>query len=86
MNANEKPYPSKVLTDICEQLLDDWDLTLTQIANLAKDLPGECEAIAETRAEAAWERQQQSLMESRGPDDSAYRRDMINAGRGHLLR
>jgi hypothetical protein len=25
-------------------------------------------------------------MESGGPDDSAYRRDMINAGRGHLLR
>lgn len=37
-------------------------------------------------AEAAHERQQQSLMESGGPDDSSYRRDMINAGRGHLLR
>ena len=36
--------------------------------------------------EAAWEAQQQSLMESGGPDDSAYRREMINAGRGHLLR
>lgn len=40
----------------------------------------------DNRAEAAWEARQQSLMESGGPDDSAYRRDMINAGRGHLLR
>lgn len=37
-------------------------------------------------AEAAWDSQQERLMESGGPDDSAYRRDMIAAGRGHLLR
>ncbi|MCO5072061.1 MAG: hypothetical protein M9944_12725 [Rhizobiaceae bacterium] len=36
-------------------------------------------------AEAAWIAQQETLMESGGPDDSTYRRDMINAGRGHLL-
>jgi hypothetical protein len=36
-------------------------------------------------AEAAWVQHQQDLMESGGPDDSAYRRDMIAAGRGHLL-
>lgn len=40
----------------------------------------------EHEAEAAWERHQQSLTESGGADDSAYRRDLINAGRGHLLR
>lgn len=35
--------------------------------------------------EAAYERQQQALLETGGPDDSAYRRDMIAAGRGHLI-
>jgi len=35
--------------------------------------------------EAAYERHQSALMESGGPDDSAYRRDMIAAGRGHLV-
>jgi hypothetical protein len=51
-----------------------------------QDAKRERENQASNAAEAAWERQQQSLMESGGPDDSAYRRDMINAGRGHLLR
>jgi hypothetical protein len=37
-------------------------------------------------AEAAWERQQQSLMESGGTDDSHYRQSLKDAGRGHLLR
>lgn len=40
---------------------------------------------ADNAAEAAYLDHQQSLMESGGPDDSAYRRDMIDAGRGHLL-
>ena len=39
----------------------------------------------DNQAEQAWERQQASLMETGGPDDSTYRRDMIEAGRGHLL-
>ncbi|MEO3387356.1 hypothetical protein [Mesorhizobium sp. CAU 1741] len=39
----------------------------------------------DNRAEAAWMDQQQSLMESGGPDSSTHRRDMIEAGRGHLL-
>ena len=73
----DKPYPNEALTDICKQLLHEWELTLDQIANLAADIPGECEA----RAEAAWER-----WSSRQHDDSAYRTDMINSGRGHLLR
>ena len=45
------------LTDVSRLLLDEYELTPEQIANLAKDLPGECEAI----------------------------RDMVAAGRGHLL-
>ena len=40
----------------------------------------------DNRAEAAWMEQQQSLMETGGPDDSAYRKAMKEAGRGHLLR
>lgn len=40
---------------------------------------------ADNAAEAAWQAQQERLMESGGPDDSAYRRDMKAAGRGHLL-
>jgi len=79
-------YPNEALTDICRQLLDEWELTPEQIANFAKDLPGECAAITDNRAEAAWCDQQRRLMESGGPDDSAYRRDMKAAGRGHLLR
>lgn len=78
-------YPNEALTDICRQLLDEWELTPEQIANLAADIPGECAAMTDNRAEAAWLDHQQSLMESGGRDDSAYRRDMIAAGRGHLL-
>ena len=81
-----KSYPNDVLTFVCKELLDGWDLTPEQIANLAADIPGECEAIEDSRNEAAWERRQQSLMESGGPDDSSYRRDIISAGRGHLLK
>ena len=55
-------------------------------AEALKAAKTEREDQASNVAEAAWEAQQQSLMESGGPDDSAYRRDMINAGRGHLLR
>jgi hypothetical protein len=78
------PYPNDLLADICEQI-SEWDLTPEQLANLAKDIPREVGAIMEARNEAAWERQQEYLTES-GPDDSTYRRDMQNAGRGHLLK
>lgn len=72
-------YPNEALTDICKQLLDDWGLTPEQIANFAKDIPGECEAISEDRSERYW-------TERSEPDDSQFRADMRNAGRGHLLR
>ncbi|TGT64467.1 hypothetical protein EN802_32280 [bacterium M00.F.Ca.ET.159.01.1.1] len=74
------PYPSEVLTDIAKQLLDDYGLTLAQIKNLALDLPGECESIEENRSEAYW------TTERSETDDSSYRKNMIDAGRGHLLR
>lgn len=74
-------YPNTALTDACQLLMDDYGLTLDQIRNLAIDLPGECE----NRAEAAWLEHQAVLLELGGPDDSAYRRDMIAAGRSELL-
>jgi hypothetical protein len=83
---DRRPYPNAALTAVCKLLLDEYDLTIEQVANLAGNLAEEYEAHWDDRNEAAWERQQESLMESGGPDDSAYRRDMINAGRGHLLR
>ncbi len=59
------------------------------IADLAQTIQDAIEDWMNDRdnaAEAVWMDRQQSLMESGGPDDSAYRRDMIEAGRGHLLR
>lgn len=72
-------YPNKALTEICEQLMDDYGLSQQQIANLALDIIGECENINEARSEAYWS-------ERSAPDDSSYRHDIINAGRGHLLK
>lgn len=73
------------LTDVCRLLLDDYELTPQEIANIAKDIPGECQNMADNAAEAAWCAQQERMMESGGPDNSAYRREMVAAGRGHLL-
>lgn len=70
---------SDALTAICRELLDEWELSPEEIKNLAADIPGECEGILENRAEQAWENRSE-------PDDTAYRRQMIEAGRGHLLR
>lgn len=74
-------WPNEALTAVCEVLLDEYELSLEQIASLVQNIHGECEGILEQR----WERQQAALMESGGPDDSAYRREMKLAGRGHLL-
>lgn len=78
-------YSNAALTDICRQLLDEWELTPEQIASLAKDIPGECKNMADNRDEAAWLAQQAVLLELGGPDNSTYRREMIAAGRGELL-
>lgn len=79
-------YTSAALTAVCEMILDEYELTPQQIADLAADIPGECMAMADIRAEADWQHRQDALMERGGPDDGAYRRDMIAAGRGHLIR
>lgn len=78
--------PNEALTALCEILLDEWRLGPEQIASIAKDIPGECEAMVQNRAESAWEDHCSRLMETGGPDDSAYRKAMKEAGRGHLLR
>lgn len=75
-------YPNAALTAVCEVLLDEFELTQEQVTSLAKDILGEVEAIHEARAEAAYER----LQAEGGPDDSTYRRQMRDAGRGHLVR
>jgi hypothetical protein len=79
-------YPNDALAEVCGILVRQYCLSPSEIANLAKDIPAECGVIWESVNEAAWERQQESLMESGGPDDSAYRKDIIAAGRGHLLK
>ena len=40
----------------------------------------------EQENEDAYDRAQERLMETGGPDDSSYRKQMIDAGRGHLLK
>ena len=42
---NDAAYSNELLTEICEQLLE-LDLTPDQIAHIAKDIPGECQAMA----------------------------------------
>lgn len=66
--------------------LTEWDVTIDEAKELVARSVDRFEGILQNRAEAAYERQQERLMESGGPDDSAYRRAMKEAGRGHLLR
>ncbi len=40
----------------------------------------------EQENEDAYDRAQERLRETGGPDDSSYRKQMIDAGRGHLLK
>lgn len=78
MTYSPNAYPSELLTDICDLIAEHGGLTSTQMKNLAADLPGEYE----NRNEAAYD----AWMDSQSAgDDTTYRRDMINAGRGHLL-
>lgn len=72
-------YPNLALTAVCEMLLDEFELTADEIKALAANIPGECVGILENRAEQAWQERQPL-------DDSAYRRQMIEARRGHLIR
>lgn len=76
----------EALAEVCTLLMDEYELTLKEITSLAAQLPKRCSDIEDDRNEAAWQRQQESLMESGGRDDSHYRKSVIEAGRGHLLK
>ena len=75
-----------VMRAFADELLHEHAMDLKQIALIAANLPGEAEEMNLLEAERAWERQQDALMESGGPDDTQYRRDMKDAGRGHLVK
>lgn len=77
---------NEALAEVCTLLMDEYELSLKEITTFAAQLPKQCSDIDDNRNEAAWQRQQESLMESGGPDNSHYRKSMIEAGRGHLLR
>ena len=74
-------YTNKALIAVCEAI-EEWELTPQETRNLVANILEELDG----RAEAAYERHQAALMESGGHDDSAYRRQMREAGRGHLLK
>ena len=50
------------------------------------DIAAQMQDDIQNENERQYDAQQESLMESGGLDDSAYRRDMKDAGRGLLLR
>lgn len=70
---------------IIEGLIDvlrDYDCGIDEARQFLTDAGNDYDA----RLEDAYVRQQAALMESGGPDDSAYRADLEAAGRGHLLK
>ena len=67
-------------------ILEEHECSEADAREILDDAFREHAGHLQNRNEAAYERQQERLMESGGPDDSAYRRNMIEAGRGHLLR
>lgn len=77
-------YPNEALTAVCEMLADDFELTAEQVANLAADLAREFEAAADAANEAAWTCMYDP--ERIASRDEAYRRNMVEAGRGGLLK
>jgi hypothetical protein len=80
------PFSNKALTAVCEVLLDEFEQTPEQIANLVTHIADECKTMAENRAEDAWQEQQERLMSDGGPHDGTHRDNIIQAGRGHLLK
>lgn len=76
---------NKCLTHLCE-VLEEWEATDEEAKNLGEQLLSEFQARAENRAEAAYEAHQERLRETGGPDDSHYRQQMRDAGRGHQVR
>jgi hypothetical protein len=53
---------------------------------IGEDVAEQIREAIQNADHAAYERHQEELLESGGVDDSKYRADMRDAGRGHLLR
>ena len=60
----------------------------TPIGYLVEDAYGEvlCGSCRDNQNEAAYERQQEKLMEDGGPDTSREDQHLRDAGRGHLVK
>jgi len=67
-------------------ILEEFELNEADAKEVLDDAFREHLGHIHNRAEAAYERQQEKLMENGGPADSDYRRSLKEAGRGHLLR
>ena len=81
---NRNTMRAAALTDVCKTLLDDFDLTLGEIADLALDIAGECEDILQSREEAAYEEWYDP--EAVASRQHIYEQTLVAAGRGHLIR
>lgn len=75
----------KALIAACEAI-EEFDMSEPDISAVCAELRSQLRKRREDRDEAAWYRSQQTLRESGGPDDSNYRKQMMDAGRGHLLK
>lgn len=71
------------LTDVCKTLLDDFDLTLGEIADLAKDIAGECEDMLQSQAECTYNNWYDP--EGVASRQHTYEETLVAAGRGHLI-
>ena len=67
------------ITEALIEVLKEFDCSLEEARNLLQDAASDFESHLEARSEAYWSERSE-------PDDSAARRDIIAAGRGHLLR
>jgi hypothetical protein len=74
-------YNSQDIDYVCGEI-ESLNLSGDDLWSFLADLLREIDARNEARAEAAYE----ALQASGGPDDSAYRTAMRDAGRGHLLK
>jgi hypothetical protein len=73
----------EALMDVCNVLLDDYDLTLGEISDLAKEIAGNCEDILQCRSEAAHELWYDP--ERAASRRATYEETLVAAGRGHLI-
>lgn len=77
--------PAKTYDSACE-ILAEYFLGTERNSDEVRDLAQHVQDAVEEWI-GDWERRNEAASEKRSePDDSSYRRDMINSGRGHLLR